>query len=151
MIKHFMRRGLPVLALALLPALASVPAADASPAPAAAPAARSDAHFYGGSTLYKNQAWTSGNGRTVLRVQSDGNFVLYKDGRAAWQAPGVWPKANRAVFQEDGNFVVYDANGNAVWAAGTWHKGAYLSVQDDGNAVVYNSANQPVWATNTGD
>ncbi|MEU2832752.1 hypothetical protein ABZ667_29515 [Streptomyces lavendulae] len=152
MIKHFVRRGLPVLALALLPVLASVPAADASSAPAAAaPTARSDSHFYGGSTLHKNQAWTSGNGRTVLRVQSDGNFVLYKDGRAAWQAPGVWPKASSAVFQEDGNFVVYDSNGNPVWAAGTWHKGHYLSIQDDGNAVVYNSANQPVWATNTGD
>ncbi|MFB0626710.1 hypothetical protein [Streptomyces sp. AB3(2024)] len=152
MIKHLVRRGLPALALALLPVLASGPAADASSAQrAAASTARSDAHFYGGATLHKNQAWTSGNGRTVLRVQSDGNFVLYKDGKAAWQAPNVWPKANSAVFQEDGNFVVYDSNGSPVWAAGTWHKGQYLAVQDDGNAVVYNSANQPVWATNTGD
>ncbi|MFD7548833.1 hypothetical protein ACFV0R_18715 [Streptomyces sp. NPDC059578] len=103
------------------------------------------------ATICKNQAWTSGNGRAVLRLQEDGNFVLYKDGRAAWQAPNTWSRGNCAVFQEDGNFVVYDSAGRAVWAAGTWNKGAYLAVQDDGNVVVYDSSRRPVWATNTGD
>ncbi|MEU7426384.1 hypothetical protein [Streptomyces sp. NPDC040750] len=152
-------RGLAALALAALPVLASSPAADAVADTAKATRTtqvqaaghRADSRFYATSTLYKNQAWTSGNGRTVLRVQSDGNFVLYKDNRPVWQAPNVYPKADRAVFQDDGNFVVYDRNGNPVWAAGTWHKGHYVAVQDDGNVVVYNSANQPVWATNTGD
>ncbi|MDF4248958.1 hypothetical protein [Streptomyces sp. WMMB303] len=103
------------------------------------------------ATICKNQAWTSGNGRAVLRMQQDGNFVLYKDGRAVWQAPHTWSRGNCAVFQEDGNFVVYDSAGKPVWAAGTWHKGAYLAIQDDGNVVIYNSARRPVWATNTGD
>ncbi|MGE7386603.1 hypothetical protein ACQKM2_14110 [Streptomyces sp. NPDC004126] len=154
MIKNLVRRGLPALALALLPVLTAVPAADATPANAAAAsptALRSDARFNAPSTIRKNQAWTSGNGRTILRVQEDGNFVLYKDGRAAWQAPNVWPKAATAVMQEDGNFVVYDSSGTPVWAAGTWSKGRYLAVQDDGNAVVYDGSGRPVWATNTGD
>ncbi|MDI5961174.1 hypothetical protein [Streptantibioticus silvisoli] len=103
------------------------------------------------ATICKNQAWTSGNGRAILRMQSDGNFVLYKDNRPVWQAPNSWSRGNCAVFQEDGNFVVYDSAGGAVWAAGTYHEGAYLAVQDDGNVVVYNSSRRPVWATNTGD
>ncbi|MER8073688.1 hypothetical protein ABTZ59_36265 [Streptomyces sp. NPDC094034] len=158
MIKNLVRRGLPALALTALPILAAVPAADAavesgrtawSAGPQEAP--RSDSHFYPPATLGKNQAWTSGNGRAILRVQSDGNVVLYKDNRAAWQAPNVYPNADRLVMQEDGNLVVYNKAGKALWAAGTWHKGRYLAVQDDGNVVVYNNANQPVWATNTGD
>ncbi|MFE7568792.1 hypothetical protein ACFU76_17815 [Streptomyces sp. NPDC057539] len=157
MIKNLVRRGLPALALAALPILAGAPAADAidsgRTAWSAGPqeALRSDSHFYPTATLGKNQAWTSGNGRAILRVQSDGNVVLYKDNRAAWQAPNVYPNADRLVMQEDGNLVVYNKAGKALWAAGTWHKGRYLAVQDDGNVVVYNKSNQPVWATNTGD
>ncbi|MFD0339706.1 hypothetical protein ACFVH0_13570 [Streptomyces sp. NPDC127117] len=157
MIKNLVRRGLPALALAVLPVLASVPAADAvgSSHPVrsaqAQSALRSDSHFYPPASLGRNQAWTSGNGRTILRVQSDGNVVVYKDNRPVWQAPNVYPNADSLVMQEDGNLVVYNRAGDPLWAAGTWHKGRYLSVQDDGNVVVYDSANRPVWATNTGD
>ncbi|WP_406138458.1 hypothetical protein [Streptomyces sp. NBC_01089] len=101
--------------------------------------------------ICKNGAWTSGNGRTILRMQSDGNFVLYKDGHPVWQAPHTWSHGNCAVFQEDGNFVVYNSANEPVWASGTWHKGDYLAIQDDGNVVIYNNAHRPVWATNTGD
>ncbi|MGK4579257.1 hypothetical protein [Kitasatospora sp. HPMI-4] len=132
-------------------AYAAAPSATTGHTASATKSVRSDSHFYPPATLYKNQAWTSGNGRTVLRVQEDGNFVLYKDGRPAWQAPNAWPNGNAAVMQEDGNFVLYDAGGHALWASGTWHRGAYLSVQDDGNVVVYDHNNRPVWATNTGD
>ncbi len=127
----------------------SAPAVTAMGSAVNAPA--SDFIIWPRATLTKNHAWTSGNGRTVLRMQEDGNFVLYKDGRAAWQAKDVWPNGDTAVFQEDGNFVVYDRGGNPLWASGTWHKGAYLAIQDDGNVVIYDSNHNPVWATNTGD
>lgn len=110
-----------------------------------------DAQFPKGTKICRNQALTSGNGRTVLRVQEDGNFVLYKDGQAVWQAEGAWPKGNCAIFQEDGNFVLYDADDRPVWHSNTWHRGERLAVQDDGNVVIYDQNNQPVWATNTGD
>lgn len=103
------------------------------------------------ATLERNQAWTSGNGRAILRLQEDGNLVLYKDGRPVWQAPNSWGRGNTAVFQEDGNFVVYDQRGEPVWASDTYRRGSYLAVQDDGNLVIYNAARQPIWATNTGD
>ncbi|QXE39275.1 hypothetical protein KQY30_20495 [Streptomyces sp. GMY02] len=159
-IKNLVRRGLPALALAALPVLAAVPAADAVESGRAVRTVestqlqetlRSDSKFYAPATLGKNQAWTSGNGRAILRVQSDGNVVLYKNNRAVWQAPNVYPNADRLVMQSDGNLVVYNKAGKALWAAGTWQKGRYLAVQDDGNVVVYDNANRPVWATNTGD
>jgi len=128
---------------------AGTAAQDAEPAANARPAR--DNIITPRATICKNQAWTSGNGRAILRLQEDGNFVLYKDGRPVWQAPDTWGRGNCAVFQEDGNFVVYDSAGQPIWAAGTWHKGAYLAVQDDGNVVVYDGSNRPVWATNTGD
>ncbi|MFJ2913491.1 hypothetical protein ACIO8F_29610 [Streptomyces sp. NPDC087228] len=157
MIKNLIWRGLPALTLAALPILAAVPPAGAVASSRTVQSTqpreslRSDSRFYAPATLGKNQAWTSGNGRTILRVQSDGNVVVYKDNRPAWQAPNVYPNADHLVMQEDGNFVIYNRAGKAIWAAGTWHKGRYLAVQDDGNVVVYNNANQPVWATNTGD
>ncbi|GAA4934102.1 hypothetical protein ACFPM3_04985 [Streptomyces coeruleoprunus] len=115
----------------------------------AGPAA--DARFTKGTTICRNQALTSGNGRAVLRVQEDGNFVLYKDGRPVWQAPGAWSRGNCAVFQEDGNFVLYDAGNDPVWHSSTWHRGETLAVQDDGNVVIYDQDDRPVWATDTGD
>ncbi|WP_326613905.1 hypothetical protein OIE62_03005 [Streptomyces scopuliridis] len=157
MIKNLVWRGLPALALAVLPILATVPAADAADSSRTIQSTqpretlRTDSRFYPPATLRKNQAWTSGNGRTILRVQSDGNVVLYKNNRPAWQAPNVYPNADRLVMQEDGNLVIYNRANQAIWAAGTWRKGRYLAVQDDGNVVVYNNSNQPVWATNTGD
>ena len=143
------------LALAALPLLAAP--AQAAPAPTAGHQVTvkrpmDDSFFLAGSALQRNQAWTSGNGRAVLRLQQDGNLVLYKDGRAAWQAVGAWPNGSSAVMQADGNFVVYAADGSPLWASGTWgYPGAYLAVQDDGNAVVYTADGVPVWATNTGD
>ncbi|KRV48313.1 hypothetical protein AQ490_25190 [Wenjunlia vitaminophila] len=125
--------------------------AAGSQAPAAVERTTADTHVYPRATLHRNQAWTSGNGRAILRVQSDGNFVLYKEGRPVWQAPGAYPNGDHAVMQEDGNFVLYDRQGRPLWASGTWRKGAYLAIQDDGNVVVYTREGRPVWATNTGD
>jgi hypothetical protein len=110
-----------------------------------------DANFPAGSTLHLNQAWTSGSGRTALRLQADRNLVLYKDGRAAFQAPNAFSRGNSAIMQEDGNFVLYDTAGSPVWATDTsGHPGAHLAVQEDGNLVVY-LGNRALFATNTGD
>ncbi|MDT9685428.1 hypothetical protein RND61_25675 [Streptomyces sp. TRM76323] len=160
MTKRFSRISLAAAAAMLMTGVAtagaaatpSVPAQQARTAQEAGPAGvLADARFGKGTQFCRNQSLTSGNGRAVLRVQQDGNFVLYKDGRAAWQAPGAWPKGNCAIFQQDGNFVLYDVNGKAVWHSNTWNRGHVLAVQDDGNVVVYDQSNRPLWATNTGD
>ncbi|HZG06219.1 MAG TPA: hypothetical protein VE546_22050 [Streptomyces sp.] len=108
-----------------------------------------NADFPRGTTFCRNTALTSGNGRTLLRLQEDGNLVVYRDGRPVWQAPGAWSRGNCAVFQEDGNFVLYDAGGTAVWHSNTWRQGQTLSVQDDGNVVIYDASGRAVWHTNT--
>ena len=63
-----------------------------------------------------NVAWTSGNGRAILRLQEDRNLVLYKDGKAAYQAPNAFGRGNAAIMQDDGNFVLYDQNNEPVSA-----------------------------------
>ncbi|MCI0384122.1 hypothetical protein [Streptomyces sp. CNQ085] len=160
MSKSFSRLAIAFTAATLM--VGGTTAAVAAPAPAAQQQSRTaqvpgesgtmaDAHFGKGTEFCRNQALTSGNGRAVLRVQEDGNFVLYKDGRPVWQAPNAWPNGNCAVFQEDGNFVLYDISGRPLWHSNTWSRGETLAVQDDGNVVVYDGNGAPVWATNTGD
>ena len=63
-----------------------------------------------------NAAWTSGNGRAILRLQEDRNLVLYKDDKAAYQAPNAFARGNAATMQNDGNFVLYDQNNEPVRA-----------------------------------
>lgn len=55
-------------------------------------------------------------------------------------------------IQPDGNLVIYDGEGRPTWASGTngQGKGPYtLRMQDDRNLVVYDSREEPLWATNT--
>lgn len=114
----------------------------------------SDATFRPGTpeaTIRRNQAWTSGNGRAILRLQEDGNFVLYKESKPVWASDTSGEPASYAVMQEDGNLVVYTENDKPIWASDTnGRNGAHLAVQDDGNVVIYQRDN-PIWATNTGD
>lgn len=108
-----------------------------------------NATFRPPSTIYRNMAWTSGDGNTLLRLQEDGNFVVYRNGKAAWQADGVYPYGEKAIIQQDGNLVVYDASNTAVWASNTsGNAGAELVVQDDGNVCIYYQG-KAIWHTNT--
>ena len=59
-----------------------------------------------GSSLGISQGWTSGNGRAILRLQEDGNLVLYKNSKAVWQAPHAVNLGDHARMQDDGNFVL---------------------------------------------
>jgi hypothetical protein len=111
----------------------------------------SDTHLPAGSELELDDDWTSGNGRTVLRLQEDRNLVLYKDGRAVWEAPNALGRGDRAPMQDDGNFVLYDEDDEPVWASATsGNPGAYLAIQDDGNMVVYGDHGS-LFDTKTGD
>lgn len=54
-------------------------------------------------------------------------------------------------MQNDGNLVIYKRGGkDAAWATGTNGKnGDYLELQDDGNLVIYKKDGSPVWSTGT--
>jgi|NOAtaT_6_FD_contig_111_537912_length_1593_multi_5_in_0_out_0_2 hypothetical protein len=55
-------------------------------------------------------------------------------------------------MQDDGNLVLYDAYQKPIWASDTWNKGSkphHLVQQDDGNLVLYDANRTPTWSSNT--
>jgi len=101
-----------------------------------------------GQKLDRGQWLSSGDGRYKLRMQGDGNLVLYNSsGHAIWATNRLGGQF--AVVQGDGNLVVYASDGRPLWASNTAGSGANrLVVQSDGNLVLY-SPTRAVWATGT--
>ncbi|MFD8012756.1 hypothetical protein [Streptomyces sp. NPDC058955] len=88
--------------------------------------------------------------RMSLRMQGNGNLVVFDaKGRARWSS-GTAGRGVRAVFQDDGNFVVYDGANQPVWWSGTArHPGARLVLQNDGNLTIVSANGQTLWASGT--
>jgi hypothetical protein len=82
-------------------------------------------------------------------MQSDGNLVLYADGRVMWASNTAGTDGYVAVLQSDGNFVIYGQRDNALWASGAGYPFGYLTVQNDGNVVARSAAGFPHWASNS--
>jgi hypothetical protein len=102
----------------------------------------------------KTSLW-SANRACELRMQDDGNLVVYQGAQPIWDAwssplAPTWKTAdhpNQNVvlkMQDDGNLVIYDLTGgtqrplwesDTVLAPGT--NRCYLRVQDDSNLVIY--------------
>jgi len=110
-------------------------------------------HIFNPYAIGEGENITSPNGRFRAVVQSDGNFVLYKDGSHPIWASNTNGKGRgpyRVEAQNDGNLVLYDGTGAATWASGTNGKASdvKLVVQDDGNLVLYQGSS-PLWASGT--
>ena len=101
----------------------------------------------------------SENGEYVLKVQPDGNLVLYKGSDVLW-ASGTYGDGKapyHVKMQKDNHLVLYDSSSKAIWAPDVytgkdghqWKKGGYAVLQDDGNFVVYDGDNKAMWATET--
>jgi Cysteine-rich secretory protein family len=109
-----------------------------------------------GWTLNPGSRLVSPNGQYHVEMQSDNNFVVYRQGTGTSRTPmwhsNTWNSgANKAIMQDDGNLVVY-ADTSAKWASVTsGQTGNWLRMQDDGNLVVYGSSgtNSPRWASNS--
>ncbi|MFI0774933.1 hypothetical protein [Streptomyces sp. NPDC021212] len=108
-----------------------------------------DAAWGPNSELCMGASWPSRDGRTELRMQQDGNLVVYRDGQPVWAAPDALGRGNCATLQTDGNFVLYDRDHNAVWATGRDLHATSVKIQNDGNFCLYNDAGAPVWASRT--
>jgi hypothetical protein len=104
-----------------------------------------------GENLQVDESLTSPDGRFSLRLQGDGNLVLYgPDGQPLWATGTDGQEVGTAPMQDDGNLVLYSPGGDPVWASDTFgNGGAYLVLQDDGNLVIYAADGSPLWATNT--
>jgi len=102
--------------------------------------------------LYVGDQMLSANQQFSLRLQTDGNLVLYEEGgRVIWATNTSGKQAGYLVLQIDGNLVLYAENGAALWAsesAGPAGDNYYFQLNDDGNLVIYNDR-IPVWSSNT--
>jgi hypothetical protein len=120
-----------------------------------------------------NPLWASNtpaNEGDVLKVQDDGNVVLYDSiGFSIWATNTVGVDAglyltpgqsyylaiDRLTLETNGDLVLYGPFGNMIWDSGT--NGTYVIeaiLQTDGNLVLYGPNNtdgsaNPVWASNT--
>ncbi|WP_183580944.1 hypothetical protein HDF18_20280 [Mucilaginibacter sp. X5P1] len=102
--------------------------------------------------LTVGQSLYSPNGLTELKLQPDGNLVLYvhnSDGSKTgiWASNTVGKASASLTFQPDGNLVIKDAAGNGLWASNInsadvafktqTNNAPYYNLQNDGNFVLY--------------
>ena len=105
--------------------------------------------------LAPGQNITSKNGKAMLKMQEDGNLVIYCIRSKPWRV--VWHTAthgkiirNGTVFQSDGNLVLYDYSRSAIYFSGSYNKGGVrLVMQNDANLVIYTNYGHAVWSSVT--
>ncbi len=104
-----------------------------------------------GEILLPGDRIFSANARYEFVYQTDGNLVLYDQGRALWASGTDGRPLGVTIAQSDGNLVIYAPTGSdPIWSSDTWqHPGSHLVVQDDGNVVIYRPDGTPVWDTST--
>lgn len=100
-----------------------------------------------GETLKGGQSLLSKNSDYELRMQGDGNLVLYQGRRVLWSSRTDRRPGAVCIMQGDGNLVIYLSK-KPIWASNTQgNPGSHLEVQNDGNVVIYTPTHQPIWAT----
>src|SRR5690349_19718673 len=100
-------------------------------------------------TLKQGDSLSSSDQAYELRMQTDGNLVLYRKAgnqplwnawdSAQWKTPGVHPQPVHLTMEKDGNLVIYGPVGS-LWETDTHGAETYSSllvIQNDGNLVLY--------------
>jgi hypothetical protein len=81
-----------------------------------------------------------------MQMQTDGNFVMVKNGKTPVWSTKTISKGGYVVMQQDGNLVVYSAAKRALWSSKTVRKGSVLQMRDDGRLVIV-YGRTAVWST----
>ncbi|OWA51366.1 putative Vascular endothelial growth factor receptor 1 [Hypsibius exemplaris] len=96
-----------------------------------------------GGVLYAGQSIWSPNHAVKLKLQSDGNLVLFRqcDGRSIWESSTTYDHSlpHYLSMQEDGNLAMFNQNQTLVWSTGTAmarFAGATLHVQNNGTICI---------------
>ncbi|WP_432408293.1 hypothetical protein [Wukongibacter sp. M2B1] len=91
-----------------------------------------------GEYLTPGQFLKSHNGQFILRMQTDGNLVLYSQGTIPiWSTGTSGSKVEKLIMQTDGNLVMYGDHANAIWHTRTQgNPGAYLKASSDGTVQI---------------
>jgi hypothetical protein len=91
-----------------------------------------------GEELLRGESMQSTNGIFSLRMQEDGNLVLYWYGYALWATNTDGIAVRTAVMQGDSNLVLYGYDNRPVWESNTSGRlNPTLILQNDGNLVMY--------------
>lgn len=102
-----------------------------------------DTPYLKSNTIYKNDVmWKSDNGKYTLKMQGDGNLVIYG---GDWSTKTYTDSKNKnegsyLFMQPDGNLVLYRGrDGKVLWKTGTsGNSGAFAYLHDDGALRVRN-------------
>ena len=104
-----------------------------------------------GESMSPGESISSPNGRYQLRLQHDGNLVLYDAAgpTALWDSRTVGESDRTLVMQHDGNLVLYELPVTpfvALWHSRTYGwPGAFLTVRDDGTVTIGDSDGRVLW------
>ncbi len=103
-----------------------------------------------GASLYSNTL--SPPSPYALRMQDDGNLVLYDNKFARWASntDGKGSGPFQLTMQADGNLVVYASGSNPTWASGTDGKGTgpyKLILRDTPEIAVVDSTGTTLWSS----
>ena len=109
-----------------------------------------------GDTLEMGEQLISTNRKFNLRMQDDGNLVLYCEDTPIW-ATRTNQKGSppyKLVMQEDNQLCINDGDNTCIWCTGTWKAGtgkAWCELLDNGNFFLYdgNAKKNPLWCTET--
>ena len=110
--------------------------------------------------LGNDQMLMSSNSLYQVRMQNDGNLVLYKGSDAIWWSNTVGQGQSPyklVMHRADNHMVMYDKDSKVVWGTGaflgkSFKDGAaqgYAIIQDDGNFVVYDGNGEVMWESQT--
>ncbi|NID16010.1 GDSL-type esterase/lipase family protein [Luteibacter yeojuensis] len=112
------------------------------------PATACDSGWSNGQTIADGTEIRSCNGRYLLGLQGDGNFVLYDGGVPAWATVTTLGKSIAvAQMQPTGNLMLFDVTGRPVWASNTdGHAGAILRLQDDSGLNIFDASGRTLWS-----
>ncbi|GAA3754538.1 CHAP domain-containing protein [Salinactinospora qingdaonensis] len=104
-----------------------------------------------GQQLHSDEYLVSDNGHSVLKMQPDGNLVLYGPGfQVKWKTSTEGNPGSYLGVQGDGNVVLYRPDGTPLWATNTSDITRFV-VQSDGNLVGYDNGGNAEWASDTVD
>jgi hypothetical protein len=104
----------------------------------------------GGDKLLPGQSRVSSNGKYTLKMQTDGNLVLYdQDSQVMWATNTNGNLVIMADMQRNGNFLLTTV-GPPAWQSKTKEEGSYLSVTNNGNIVLYRPDGLGIWQSNSG-
>ncbi len=96
--------------------------------------------------LKADHGWELCSGYRFLFRRDGNLVLYSPTGEPVWASNTSNKGATVLKMQKDGNLVIYGASGPLWATNTSGHKDAFLSVQEDGNVVIYTKDKHPIWS-----